>query len=77
MDELYIKTKDLTDYKYIKNYFCGKDIISIQNILDAFDWELKQQNPDDEDEIDEIDKKWAYECEQAEERELQEHFRGE
>lgn len=76
MNEIYIKVKDLDDFKYVKDYFCDKDIISIENILNAFDWELKQQNPDD-DEDDEIDKQWAYECEQAEERELQEHFRGE
>ena len=49
MNEIYIKIKDLDDFKYVKDYFCDKDIISIEKILSAFDWELEQQNPDDEE----------------------------
>lgn len=72
MQEIYIKIKDLNDFKYVKDYFNNKDIISIEDILSAFDWELERQLPK-ETEWTEEDKQWAYECEQAEERKLQEY----
>lgn len=46
MDEIFIKAKYLeaNDFKNIREYFNKKDIISLADILDAFEYELKATN---------------------------------
>lgn len=64
MDEIYVKVKDLNDFKYVKDYFYNQDIISIGDILSALDYELEKQ---------ELSEKISNGCELSEE-EL-EHYR--
>ena len=72
MDELFIKIKDLKNWELnnVVEYFDKKDIVSLIELLSAFEYELERQKPV-ETEFDDLDKEFAYECEQAEERELQ------
>ncbi len=72
MDEVYVKVKDLKNWELnnVAEYFEDKDIVSLLELLSAFEYELERQKPV-ENEWDEIDKEFAYECERAEERELQ------
>lgn len=46
MDEIFIKSKDLTtrDYKLIQKYFNNKDIICLIDILDALEYEINYNN---------------------------------
>ena len=71
MDELFIKIKDLKNWELdnVVEYFENKDIVSLIELLSAFEYELGRQKPV-EQEWDDLDKEWAYNCEQAEEREL-------
>ena len=76
MDELFINLKETDGIPYIRKYFNKQDLVSIEEIINTLEFELKRQEPK-ETEWDEYDKETAYECEQIEERQLQEHFRGE
>ena len=71
MDEVYVKIKDLKNWELhnVIEYFEEKDIISLLELASAFEYELERQKPV-EQEWDEIDKEFAYECEKAEDEEL-------
>lgn len=72
MDEIYVKIKYLKNWELynVIEYFENKDIISLLELASAFEYELERQKPA-EQEWDEIDKEFAYECEKAEARELE------
>lgn len=63
MDEIFIKAKYLeaNDFKNIREYFNKKDIISLADILDAFEYELKAINGEliKEKIFDELDHEFA------------------
>ena len=72
MEDLYIMMKDLWDYKYIQEYFDKKDFVSIKEIIDAFDFELKRLAPIEEEPSEE-DKRAAYEYDMWEGRKVEEY----